>query len=402
MTHPDIEAAAAWIRAHDESTLESQIELSEIPAPPFRETKRGERMLELFRVAGLSDPFVDPVGNVIADRPGTSHEPPLIVSAHLDTVFPPETDVSVTRVGDTLRGPGISDDARGLAALLAVARAMVASNVQTRAPVRFVATVGEEGAGDLRGVKHLFGADGDGRTAAGFISLDGAGLDRVVTRALGSRRYRIEVSGPGGHSWVDWGTPNPIHATAQLAAALTELPLSREPKTTLTIARMGGGKSINAIPQNAWIEVDSRSAGNSQLIDLEVRMREAVDRCADKNRDLAFAVHVIGERPGGETPVGAPLLRAALDATRRLGREPILALSSTDANIPMSMGIPALTLGCGGEAGMAHTTDEWYRNVDGPDGIVRALYTIAGAARAPGAAPAHPPQTHVARHPGGG
>lgn len=382
VTHPDIEAAAVWIRAHDEATLESQIELSEIPAPPFRETARGERMLELFRMAGLSQPFVDAVGNVIADRPGTSHEPPLIVSAHLDTVFPPETDVTVTRDGDLLRGPGISDDARGLAALLAVARAMVANDVRTRAPVRFVATVGEEGAGDLRGVKHLFGAGGDGHTAAGFISLDGAGLDRVVTRGLGSRRYRIEVSGPGGHSWVDWGTANPIHAVAQLAATITELPLSREPKTTLTIARMGGGKSINAIPQHAWIEVDSRSAGNSQLIDLEVRMRESVDRCAAKNRELGFEVHVIGERPGGQTPEAAPLLQAALAATRRLGREPVLALSSTDANIPMSMGIPALTLGCGGEAGMAHTTDEWYRNVGGPDGIVRALYTIALAAGA--------------------
>ncbi len=376
LSRGDVVAAAGHVRQSDEDTLATQIALSEIAAPPFAEAARGRHMAELFAAAGLSDVRTDAVGNVIADRAGSGRGDDaamLVVSAHLDTVFPEETDVSVTRSGDLLRGPGISDDARGLAALLAVARALGAGSVTTVRPIRFVATVGEEGSGDLRGVKHLFTHDGAAHGAAGFISLDGAGLERIVVRALGSRRYRVTVRGPGGHSWVDWGTANPIHALTRLAATLTERRLPTHPQTTLTIARIGGGKSINAIPQEAWLEIDTRSSGSAHLDDLARAIHEAA---ASIGGDLDCSVEVIGSRPGGETDEAEPLVRSAIAATRRIPRTPQLALSSTDANIPMSLGTPAVTLGCGGEAGQAHTTDEWYRNIHGPEGIIRALHTV--------------------------
>jgi acetylornithine deacetylase/succinyl-diaminopimelate desuccinylase-like protein len=370
--------AADACRALDEATLEAQIELSEIPAPPFQEAARGARMAELFAAAGLQV-FTDAVGNVIGGRPRGGDGAPLVVSAHLDTVFAAETDVRVRRDGDFLVGPGISDDARGLATLLTLARVLEAEAVDTEHPVRFVATVGEEGIGDLRGVKHLFGSAGSCRNAHGFISLDGAGIERIVTRGLGSRRYRITASGPGGHSWVDWGTPNPLHALMGLGAALADLELAADPLTTLTVARSGGGTSINAIPQSSWIEIDTRCKDPAPLEELEGRIRaEARERA--RTTGVEIDVQVVGDRPAGRTAPESALVRAAMEATRAVGREPRLALSSTDANVPMQQGIPALTIGCGGEAGLAHTTDEWYRNRGGADGVVRALYTVLLAA----------------------
>jgi acetylornithine deacetylase/succinyl-diaminopimelate desuccinylase-like protein len=368
--------AADAIVASDEATVATQIELSEIPAPPFGEKERARRMAELLTDAGLAGVVRDEEGNVVARRPGRAEEPPVVVSAHLDTVFPAGTDPTVRREGDILRGPGISDDARGLATLLALARVLESESVRTRAPLLFAATVGEEGVGDLRGVKHLFADSGLCRNAAGFISLDGAGLDRLVVDGLASRRFRIRAAGPGGHSWVDFGTANPIHGIARLGARLAGLPLSADPKASLTVARTGGGKSINAIPQEAWIEIDTRSGEDRLVEELDRRIRAEVEEVAHAHPGLTWAIEVIGDRPGGRTDRAAPLVRAAIEATRAVGREPLMALSSTDANVPMKLGIPALTMGCGGEAGLAHTTDEWYRNVRGPEGVVRALYTV--------------------------
>lgn len=375
---PDVQTAVSYLREHDEETLASQIELTEIPAPPFHETRRGERMAALMEAAGLNEVETDETGNVVAHRPGTSMEPPLVLAAHLDTVFPPETDVGVTRSGSLLHGPGISDDGRGLAALLALARALDEAGLGTRAPLLFVATVGEEGIGDLRGVKGLFaeGSPVAEMKPAGFISLDGAGLERIVARGLGSRRFRVTLRGPGGHSWTDWGTANPVHALMEAGARLSRLELADDPRTTLTIARVGGGKSINAIPQEAWMEMDLRSGDSDALEELVVRVRDAVDDCMAGQEDLECEIETIGDRPGGATDPSSRLVQAALAATRLLGSEPKLALSSTDANVPMRQGIPAITVGCGGEAGKAHTTEEWYRNTGGPDGIVRALYMV--------------------------
>jgi len=330
----------------------------------------------MFARAGLQDVRMDPIGNVLGSFPGEDDVGMLVVSAHLDTVFPAGTDVSVTRHGDLLRGPGISDDARGLACLVAVAQAMNEARISTVRPLLFVGTVGEEGMGDLRGVKHLFGSGGEGERAAAFISLDGAGLNRVVVRGLGSRRYRVTVRGPGGHSWVDWGTPNPLHSLTRIGQRLTQLPLASEPRTTLTLARIGGGTSINAIPQEVWLEIDTRSAADEHLERLQEQIHTCVAEEVSHERELSAQVEIVGDRPGGSTDENQTLVQAALLATRERGRDPLLALSSTDANVPMALGIPALTLGCGGDAGLAHTTDEWYRNVDGPDGAIRALYTI--------------------------
>ena len=376
---PSVRRAADACRDADEETLLAQIELSEIPAPSFSEATRAARMAELLAAAGLHDVASDAVGNVVALRPGADDLPALVVSAHLDTVFPEGTDVAVRREGNYVAGPGISDDARGLATLLTLARVLCGNKLRTRAPLVFAATVGEEGIGDLRGVKHLFGPSGSCTAAGGFISLDGAGLDRIVVNGLGSRRYHISAAGRGGHSWIDWGTPNPIHLLMELGTRLTALELKSDPLTTLTVARVGGGTSINAIPQRAWLEIDTRCARPDVLDDLEARIRGEVSRLDDQD-GLGIEVDIIGDRPAGSTDPNTPLVRAAVEATRALGRRPVFALSSTDANVPMCQGIPALTIGCGGEAGLAHTTDEWYRNVRGADGVVRALYTVLLAA----------------------
>lgn len=382
----DVRALVQALREGDSATLDTQVELTEIPAPPFGEEKRAERVAVLFAEAGLDAVEIDDTGNVSGWRPGTSAGPPLVVTAHLDTVFPAETDVTVSREGSLLRGPGISDDGRGLAALVALARVLGASPLRTRIPIRFVATVGEEGLGDLRGVKGLFGVGAHGTpsapdaVASAFISLDGAGLERIVSQGLGSRRFRITVRGQGGHSWVDWGMANPAHALVALGSRLSALELPSDPKTTLTIARLGGGKSINAIPQACWLEIDCRSAQGDILENLVARVREAVEGEASASDDLDYEVETIGDRPGGATDELHPLVQAAMAATRMVGEEPQLALSSTDANVPMACGVPAITVGCGGEAGKAHTTDEWYRNTKGPDGIVRALYVILAVA----------------------
>ena len=368
--------------------LALQMELTAIPAPPFGEEARGDRILSLFQEMGLRDVDRDEVGNVLAwssTRPPTGQESggdaPLILSAHQDTVFPSGTDVAPRQVGNRILAPGIADDGRGLAALLALAWVTETTPLPPLPPILFVATVGEEGSGDLRGVRHLYREGGRGRTAGGFISLDGVGLDQVINQGVGSTRIRVRLSGPGGHSWTDWGTPNPIHALGRIVAAVETLPLPSQPRTTATVARIGGGKSINAIPQEAWMEVDLRSRGEAELQRLEeglraVCRREWDDQPGGTSPPLALEVEELGHRPAGATDPDQGLVRAALAATRELGVEATLTASSTDANLPMSLGMPAITLGAGGEAGGIHTLDEWYSNEEGPEGILRALLTL--------------------------
>ncbi len=377
-----IRDAAALVVHEDEATLETQMELTRIPAPPFREGERGVRMAELFRESGLTRVRTDPVGNVLAELPGAPAGNPLILSAHLDTVFPEATEIDVRREGNRMTGPGIADDGRGLAVIVAVARALMRSGITPPAPLLVVATVGEEGVGDLRGVRELFKEDREGRSASGFISVDGAGLEQLVNVGLGSRRYRITVRGPGGHSWSDWGLPNPIHALGSAVGELAARALPTDPVGTLSVGRWGGGTSVNAIPGEAWIEVDLRSASPAVLSEIDEALHDTVRQVVDRMSAAAPSGHrlemettSIGARPAGATDWDAPLLRAARTATEAVGVAPETSIASTDANVPMSLGIPALTVGGGGRAGGMHTVDEWFENDEGSLGVLRALFT---------------------------
>ncbi|HEX6598091.1 MAG TPA: M20/M25/M40 family metallo-hydrolase, partial [Gemmatimonadaceae bacterium] len=370
----------------DEGVIREQMALSAIPSPTGGESVRGAVVATRFRALGLGDVHVDDVGNVLGTRPGVDDEAPVVICAHLDTVFPHGTDVSVTRRGARLDGPGIVDNARGLAGMLAIARAIDGAALRTRHPVLFVATVGEEGGGDLRGAKHLFASLA--RTPACCIALDGAGDDRIVHRALGARRFRITYRGAGGHSWAAYGVPNPVHAAGAAAARLAALPLPRQPRTTLSVCRIGGGISVNAIPEDGWLEVDLRSTSSDVLAGCVADLRAAVHRAAREESSrrapgtepLTYEVAMIGDRPCGVTDEHHPLVRSACALTRAIGRTPELVAASTDANVPISLGIPAIAIGAGGRGGGVHTPAEWYDNTDGVIGLARALAIVVAAA----------------------
>ena len=379
-----VDEFSTFIRSIDDWTMERQVELTAIPAPPFGEGPRGARMAQLFQEVGLTSVSVDGVGNVLAwygaeGKTEGAPDRPAIVSAHLDTVFPSDTDVTPRRNGDRIEAPGITDDGRGLAALLGLARTLAEFQPKLSAPLLFVATVGEEGPGDLRGVRHLFDSGSIHPAPRGFISLDGVGLSRIINRGVGSTRLRISVGGPGGHSWTDFGRTNPIHLLGRVVARAQALSLSKNPKTTLTVARWGGGHSINALPQEAWVELDLRSESSEKLLALEETLLAIVDNEVEGEggkEGATLEIKEIGRRPAGSTNSEDALVLAAMEATRSLGQEAKLMGSSTDANYPMSLGIPAITMGAGGRGGGIHTLDEWYENEKGPEGILRALLTL--------------------------
>jgi tripeptide aminopeptidase len=391
--HERIRAARLHIERTDEATLARQAALSAIPAPTGAEAQRAACTADLFREVGLRDVVIDEVGNVQGWLRGDGargtgdRSAPVVLAAHLDTVFGADVRVTVERRGERLEGPGISDNARGLTALITVADALVRARVETARPILFVATVGEEGSGDLRGVKYLL----HGKTAnppSVFIALDGAGLERIVHRALGSRRYRVTFRGPGGHSWAAFGVANPANAVGRAIALLADLPVKSEPRTTCAVVRLGGGTGLNSIPQEAWMDLDLRSEDPRALAQLDVTVRAALDRAADdENRrrtaaSAALSVHVqiVGDRPSGVTPRTHPLVQIAVAANRALGRDAELASASTDANVAIALGIPAIALGAGGRAGDAHLTTEWYENSDGSLGVLRALLVAAAMA----------------------
>jgi tripeptide aminopeptidase len=404
--HDRVKAARQHIERTDEVTLARQAALSAIPAPTGAEAQRAARVAELFREAGLRDVRIDEAGNVSgwADRDGgrgkgevATAPAPVVLSAHLDTVFGPDVDVSVERRGRRLEGPGISDNARGIAALVAVAEAVVTAGVRTARPILFAATVGEEGSGDLRGVKYLLnggmgkGEGGRGHTTpvpTAFIALDGAGMERIVHRALGSRRYHVTFRGPGGHSWAAFGVANPANAVGRAAALLADVPTPSAPRTTCAVVRLGGGTGLNSIPQEAWLDLDLRSEDPKALAQLDVTVRAALARATDdENRrrapatpPLGIEIQLLGDRPSGVTPRTHPLVQAAIAANRILGKDAELASASTDANVPIALGVPAIALGAGGKAGDAHLTSEWYENTEGALGIIRALLVTAAVA----------------------
>ena len=397
-SHPRLAAARAHVERTDQVTLERQAALSAVPAPTGAEGLRAARVAELFRQVGLASVKIDAAGNVLGWLPDngkrtTDTAAPVVLAAHLDTVFGPEVDVTVRRQGARLEGPGISDNARGLAALVAVADACVRGRVEPARPLLFAATVGEEGGGDLRGVKHLLNGKRTTDNAAlvrpfAFIALDGAGVDRIVHRALGSKRYRATYRGPGGHSWAAFGVANPATAVGKAATTIAEEPTHHSPRTTAAVVRLGGGTGLNSIPQEAWLDLDLRSEDPQALAELDGRVRAALERAKDEeNRrrtpgtpPLQLDVQLLGDRPSGLTPRTHPLVQAALAATRAIGKEGELAAASTDANVPIALGIPAIALGAGGRAGDAHLTTEWYENDGGVTGVIRALLVAATVA----------------------
>ena len=355
-----VRAAMDAAQRNEPETLDLQVRLSEIPAPPFHEEARGREVARVFTALGLRDVRTDSAGNVIGVRPGKSARPNLVFAAHLDTVFPEGTNVKVKREGSLLKGPGIADDSRGLAVMLAVIRALNDARVETPGTITFVADVGEEGLGDLRGMKALFQETLKGQVDK-FISIDGTGLG-ITNGSVGSNRYKVTFKGPGGHSYADFGMANPIQAMGRAIAKIDALQVPSEPKTTFNVGRVGGGTSVNVIPFEAWMEVDMRSASPMVLKDLDARFNAAVRQAvADENArwnnrsPVTASAELLGVRPAGQTPKDSLIVRTALEVSRALRIEDSLHDASTDANLPMSLNIPAITIGGGGAGSGSHS-----------------------------------------------
>jgi tripeptide aminopeptidase len=391
VAHPIVSKARTLIQDRDPETVKEQIRLASIPAPTGLETERGQYVLERFRELGLNDLSTDEVGNILGWLPGrggaTNSGAPVLVTAHLDTIFPDGTEIRPRTRGSRVFAPGITDNARGLAAMLTLVSALREVEMRTRKPVLFIATVGEEGVGDLRGVKHLFRDDSPFRSAAAFISIDGAGVTRIVHRAIGACRFRATIHGLGGHSWGDRGMANPAHALGAAIACLSRIRPTEDPGFAVTVGRIGGGTSVNAIPAESWLELDLRSEDPPTLARLEREARaileEAVQgeiQASPRQAPLVLKLEQIGSRPCGTTPPNAPLVQAAVEATKLLGGVPELTASSTDANVPIAFGVPAVAIGAGGRGGGVHTTHEWFENHRGARGIERALLTVLAVA----------------------
>jgi acetylornithine deacetylase/succinyl-diaminopimelate desuccinylase-like protein len=378
-----VKAAVQAARDDEDRTLEDQVRLCEIAAPPFKETVRGKAYAEVFRALGLKNVRIDKEGNVLGERPGLAARPHLVFSAHLDTVFPEETNVKVSREGAVFRGPGIGDDCRGLAVILGVIRALDKAGVQTPGTITFVGTVGEEGLGDLRGVKALFRDTLKGHVDR-FVSIDGTGLG-ITHIGVGSLRYRVAFKGPGGHSYGAFGIANPIHALGRAIGKIADFQVSHEPKTTFNVGRIGGGTSVNSIAYESWMEVDMRSADPAALKSIDANFHKAVDAALaeenerwNNNGRLAVEKQVVGDRPAGRTPANSPIVEAAVSVTKALGLTVTLDEGSTDSNIPMSLNIPAVTIDGGGRGTGAHSLGETFDTTNSWQGTQRAtLLAIA-------------------------
>jgi tripeptide aminopeptidase len=370
------------IKADDARALEEQKRITEIPAPPFKEKVRAEYYLKRMQELGLKDAAIDAEGNVVALRKGSAGgRPKLILSAHLDTVFPEGVDVTVKEKDGAIIAPGIGDDSRGLAALLSLVKTMNENGIATVGDVLVVGTVGEEELGNLRGVKALFR---DHKDIDGFISIDGLGISRVVNQSTGSHRFEMTFKGPGGHSFQEFGLPSAIHAMGRAIAKISELTPPAEPKTTFTVGTVSGGTSVNAIAAEAKMAVDMRSNSTEELLKLEVRLLDLVKQAvADENArwnsdKITVEIKLIGDRPAGIVEMDSPIVQATQRAVAAIARGPraTFAGSSTDSNIAMSLGIPAVTIGGGGEGGNWHSRNEWYKPIDAWMGPQNALLTV--------------------------
>lgn len=365
-----VQAAFKIIQDLEPQTMKNLVELTEIPAPPFMEQKRGERFMQMMKAAGADSIWVDEVGNVLALRKGKIKGKTVVLEAHLDTVFPIETDVKVKYKGDTLYAPGIGDDTRGLTMVLTIMEAMKKAKVMTNADVIFIGVVGEEGLGDLRGVKHLF--KNGNRKIDAYIAIDGGDIGRINNMALGSLRYRATFNGPGGHSWGAFGLANPHHAIGKAIDYFDTAAgayVANGPKTSYNVGRVGGGTSVNSIPFESWMEIDMRSVSPEKLLGIERILKEQMQRALDdynmkvkKGDLLTLNLEKIGERPSGELGENLPLILKAIAATSYFDAQPTLTRGSTDSNIPIALGVPAITIGRGGKSDNAHALDEWYIN----------------------------------------
>jgi tripeptide aminopeptidase len=388
MKDPTVKAALEAAKANEPHFIEEQIRVCEIPAPPFKEEKRAAEMERIFKKLGLKDVRIDKAGNVIGVRPGASAHPNLLFQAHLDTVFPEGTDVKVKRDGDTLKAPGISDDCRGLAMMMGVIQALNEAKVQTPGTITFAADTGEEGLGDLRGTKELFNVTLKGQIDK-FISVDGTGLS-ITSVGVGSYRYRATFKGPGGHSFGAFGLGNPIQAMGRAIAKIDAFEVPSKPKTTFNVGRVGGGTSVNAIPFECWMEVDMRSADKDSLETLNAKYKAAVDQSVQEENErwkgkggpVTVSNELVGYRPAGNTPADSAIVKTAVEVTKLFGSASGgSGEGSTDSNVPMSLGIPAITIGGGGRGAGAHALDETFNIKDSWLGTQRGILLAVALAR---------------------
>jgi tripeptide aminopeptidase len=384
MDNTQVRAALDWFAQNVPWINDQQVLLTEIPAPPFQEAQRAAAVKVLLASSGL-DVKMDATGNVIGELTGANRGEVVVLSAHLDTVFPPGTDVKVHREGDRLLAPGISDNGTGLAALIAIARALHEIGVKPQRTILFVADVGEEGEGNLRGMRALVEAY-QGKLRAVLV-LDGSGTEHVTTKGLASRRVEAIITGPGGHSWSDFGMPNPINALVRASVRFINTKVPVTPRTTFNLGQIEGGTSVNSIPHEARLKIDIRSESEEELAKLSAALRDCLaagvrdemESARDRSKGkLEWQVDLLGSRPGGDLPADSPLLAALRAADDYVGNQSRVERSSTDANIPLSTGIDAIAIGAGGNGGGAHSLQEWYEPAEREIGLKRALLTLLG------------------------
>ncbi len=378
-----VHEAMAWFRRNEHKIAAWQMEVTAIPAPPFGEEQRSRWVRARFEELGLMDVHRDELGNVFGIRPGLDPAAKfLAISAHIDTVFPEGSPIEVSREGERLNGPGICDNSVGIASLLALASALEETKIQHRAPIVFIGNVGEEGEGDLRGMRHIFAQARWREDIERVLVLDGAGIDSIIAEGLGSRRFEVTVEGPGGHSWSDFGVPNPIVALGRAIEKFSNTPLPESPKTTFNIGVISGGTSVNSIPQSAFMRVDLRSAASEEIERLEASLRAAVDDAVDESfgsirgrSKLTYEIRMVGNRPSADLAPNAVLLKTLRAVDAHLNIRARINRASTDANIPLSLGIEALAIGGGGSGGGAHTLHEWFEPTGRDLALKRILLT---------------------------